>query len=74
MTNFIKNDKTCFFALGVAAATAGVKFLKSKTFHKGCVKTVAAGMKIRDEAAAELLRIKEDADDIRAEAKEEAAE
>ncbi|MBR1751257.1 MAG: DUF1490 domain-containing protein [Ruminococcus sp.] len=70
MFGFIKNEKTCFFALGVAAATAGVKFLKSKTFHNGCVKTVAKGMKIKDEAAAELLKIKEDAEDIRADEKE----
>ncbi len=69
MTNFIKNEKTCFFALGAAAATVGVKFLKSKTFHNGCVKTVAKGMKIRDEAAAELTKIKEDAQDIRFEEK-----
>ena len=69
MTNLIKNQKTCFFALGFAAATAGVKFLKSNTFHNGCVKTVAKGMKIRDEAAAELVKIKEDAEDIRSEEK-----
>ncbi|MBR1663200.1 MAG: DUF1490 domain-containing protein [Ruminococcus sp.] len=65
----LKNEKTCFFALGAAAATIGVKFLKSKTFHDGCVKTVAKGMKIKDEASAELVKIKEDAEDIRFEEK-----
>ncbi len=30
--DFMKNEKTRWFALGVLAATAGVQFLKSKTF------------------------------------------
>ncbi|MFR0880450.1 MAG: DUF6110 family protein [Oscillospiraceae bacterium] len=65
MLKFIKNEKAGFFALGVVVATAGVKFLKSKTFHDGCVKTVASGMKLRDDASASLSKIKEDAEDIR---------
>lgn len=60
---FIKNQKLGFFALGVLAATAGVKFLKSKTFHDGCVKVVSSGMKLRNDAAAELAKIREDAQD-----------
>lgn len=60
---FIKNEKLGFFALGVLAATAGVKFLKSKTFHDGCVKVVSGGMKLRNEAAAEVAKIREDAQD-----------
>lgn len=60
---FIKNQKLGFFALGVLAATAGVKFLKSKTFHDGCVKVVSGGMKLRNEAAAEVAKIREDAQD-----------
>ncbi len=60
---FIKNQKLGFFALGVLAATAGVKFLKSKTFHDGCVKVVSGGMKLRNDAAAELAKIREDAQD-----------
>ena len=65
MKNIIKNEKARFFTFGVLAATAGVKFLKSKTFHDGCVKTVASGMKLRDDASASLSKIKEDAEDIR---------
>ena len=35
------------------------------SFHDGCVKTVASGMKLRDDASASLSKIKEDAEDIR---------
>ena len=67
-----KNEKTKYFALGVLVATAGVKFLKSRTFHDGCVKTVAQGMKLREDASASIAKIKEDAEDIRFEAQAEA--
>ncbi len=63
MKNIFKNQKAGFFALGVLAATAGVKFLRSQTFHNGCVKVVSGGMKIRNEAAAEIAKIREDAQD-----------
>ncbi len=63
MKNVFKNQKIGFFALGALAATAGVKFLKSKTFHNGCVKVVSGGMKLRNEAAAEVAKIREDAQD-----------
>ena len=65
MWNFLKNDKCKYFALGVVAATAGVQFLKSKVFHDGCVRTVAQGKKLREDAAASLSKIKEDAEDLR---------
>lgn len=64
MTDFLKNDKTKFFTIGVLAATAGVKFLKSNTFKKGCVKTIAGGMKLRNEAASSLTKVKEEAQDM----------
>ena len=68
-----KNDKTKYFALGVLAATAGVKFLKSKMFHDNCVKAVAQGMKLREDATASIAKIKEDAEDIRFEAQQQEA-
>lgn len=58
-----KDEKTNFFVLGVLVATAGVKFLKSETFHKGCVNVVAEGMKIRSSASAKAAKIREDAED-----------
>ena len=73
MKNFLKDEKTRYFAIGVLAATAGVKFLKSRVFHDGCVKAVAGGMKLREDAAASLAKIKEDAEDIRFDEKAEAA-
>ena len=33
MKNFLKDEKTRYFAIGVLAATAGVKFLKSRVFR-----------------------------------------
>jgi len=69
MKNVFKNEKVRFFAIGALAATAGVKFLKSETFRKGCVKTVAGGMKIREDAASSIAKIKEDAQDVCYEAK-----
>ena len=41
MKNIIKNEKARFFTFGVLAATAGVKFLKSKMFRDGCVKRLS---------------------------------
>lgn len=58
-----KDEKTNYFALGILVATAGVKFLKSETFHKGCVNVVAEGMKIRSAASAKAAKIREDAED-----------
>ena len=73
MFDQFKNEKTKYFALGVLTATAGVKFLKSRTFHDNCVKAVAQGMKLREDATASITKIKEDAEDIRFEAQKEAS-
>lgn len=70
----LQNTKVNFFALGILAATAGVKFIKSETFHKGCVNLVAGGMKIRNDAAASISKIKEDAEDVCFDAEIEAAD
>ena len=64
MKNIIKNEKARFFTFGVLAATAGVQFLKSKMFRDGCVKAIAGGMKLRDDAASTFTKMKEDAQDI----------
>ena len=64
MKNIFKNDMVCFLAIGALAATAGVKFLKSKMFRDGCVKAIAGGMKLRDDAASTFTKMKEDAQDI----------
>ncbi len=62
-TNLFKNTKANFFILGVAAATAGVKLVKSDCFKKGCTKALVEGMKIRGNFSSEVSIINNDADD-----------
>ena len=45
MKNVLENDKLTFFIGGIAAATLGVKALKSKCAHKFFVSTLSSGMK-----------------------------
>ena len=64
MKNIFKNEKVGFFALGALAVVVGSKIVKSKTFRNGCVNTIAGGMKLRNEAAAAMTKMKEEAEDI----------
>jgi gas vesicle protein len=45
--------------------------LKSKTVQKGCAKIVAAGKQLKDEAQSFVETVKEDAEDIAEEVKQE---
>lgn len=56
------------FAAGVAATVIGGKVLKSQAVHDAVVKTVAKGLIIKDEAQEKLANIKEQSQDIYAEA------
>lgn len=56
------------FALGVAAGGAAVLLAKNAGFKKVCAKVVGAGLKLKDDAAAFVETVKEDAQDIMAEA------
>lgn len=62
--NIFKNEKAGFFAMGILAATAGVKLIKSKAFRSCCVKTIASGMKLREDAVSTFTKMKEEAADI----------
>ncbi|EMB45602.1 MULTISPECIES: DUF6110 family protein [Treponema] len=64
------------FALGVVAGGAAVLLARNANFKKACAKVVGAGLKLKDEAAAFVETVKEDAQDIMAEAayNKEAAE
>ncbi|AIN93725.1 DUF6110 family protein [Treponema putidum] len=64
------------FALGVAAGGAAVLLAKNAGFKKACAKVVGAGLKLKEDAAAFVETVKEDAQDIVAEAayNKEAAE
>ena len=69
MLGFFKKATTLSFIGGAAVMAAGQKFCKSATARKIAVNTMASGMKVRDDAKAAYESIKEDAQDICAEAK-----
>ncbi|MDR2314632.1 MAG: hypothetical protein LBE02_08885 [Spirochaetaceae bacterium] len=71
---FFKNKYVIGFGLGFAAALAAYRVYKSSKFRRTVVKAVACGMKLRDEAKFALNAIKEDAEDLCAEAKDGKAE
>ena len=56
------------FALGVVAGGAAVLLARNANFKKACAKIIGAGLKLKDEAAAFVETVKEDAQDIMAEA------
>jgi uncharacterized membrane protein len=64
-------SKTGVFFLGALAGIAIVAMLKSKTVQKGCAKIVAAGKQLKDEAQSFVETVKEDAEDIAEEVKQE---
>lgn len=64
-------SKTGVFFLGALAGIAVVAMLKSKTVQKGCAKIVAAGKQLKDEAQSFVETVKEDAEDIAEEVKQE---
>ena len=68
----MKNDKLLCFLCGVAAATLGVKALKSEKTRKLCVSGLAQGMKLQRDAQAAFESMKEDAQDLCYDAKVEA--
>ena len=64
-------SKTGVFFLGALAGIAIVAMLKSKTVQKGCAKIVAAGKQLKDEAQSFVETVKEDAEDIAEEVRQE---
>ena len=73
VTGLLKNKYLVGFGLGVAAAVVGYRAYKSRKLRKALVKAVACGMKLRDDAKFAMNTIKEDAEDLCAEAKEQGA-
>lgn len=59
------------FGCGVAATLIGAKVVKSKAARRCTVKAVAKGLQLRDDAQHALHGIKEEAEDIYAEAKQQ---
>ena len=62
-------NKWLAFGLGVATGVAVVSLVKNPAFKKACAAVVGKGMQLKDEAAAFAESVKEDAQDIVAEAK-----
>ena len=56
------------FAIGIAVGGVGLAIVKTAGFKKVCSKVVSAGLQLKDEAASFVETIKEDAEDIKAEA------
>ncbi|MFV0440115.1 MAG: DUF6110 family protein [Lachnospirales bacterium] len=72
MYEWIKNEKTIAFAGGVAAGVVALATLKAKKTRELAVKGLAKGIIIKDSVVEEISNIREEADDICAEAREEA--
>lgn len=64
-------SKTGVFFLGALAGIAVIALLKTKTVQKGCAKIIAASQQLKDEAQAFVETVKEDAEDLVEEAKQE---
>lgn len=71
-TDFITDKRTLSFLGGVVAATYGVKALKSEKTRKICVNGLAKCMKLGNDAQEALKNMKEEAEDICYDAKQEA--
>jgi uncharacterized protein DUF6110 len=70
LNKIIKHKNLLLFAGGAASAIAAKKILKSETTKKFCVKTIAKVMEFQDQAEEAFQDVKDNAEDIRYEAKE----
>ncbi|MDR1893089.1 MAG: hypothetical protein LBQ61_00140 [Spirochaetales bacterium] len=70
LPHFLKNKYLLGFGAGLAAAFIGYRACKSQRVRKAVVKAMACGMKLREDVKFTLNTLKEDAEDLRAEAKE----
>ena len=66
----MKWDKLALFAGGILFGTAGVKALSSKDAKKAYTHTTAAVLRAKDCVMTTVTKVKENADDILADAKE----
>lgn len=61
-------NKGITFLIGALVGATAVTLVKTSTFRKGAAKIVSAGMQLKNDASALAQSIKEDAEDIVAEA------
>lgn len=70
--NWLKNEKTLCFLGGAVAAFASMKLARSEKTRTICVKGLAKGMKLQQDAKVTLQNMKEEAQDICYDAKQKA--
>lgn len=73
MSDFFKKENLIIFAGGIVTGIVGLKVAKTEKTRKVIVKTLAQGMMTKDCVVEEYTNIREEADDICAEAKALAA-
>ncbi|MFI3209086.1 MAG: DUF6110 family protein [Eubacteriales bacterium] len=73
MSDFFKKENLIIFAGGIVTGIVGLKVAKNEKTRKVIVKTLAQGMMTKDCVVEEYTNIREEADDICAEAKALAA-
>lgn len=57
------------FAIGVGTGIVVTALVKTPGFHKACSAVIGAGLKLKDDASSFMETVKEDAEDVIAEAK-----
>ena len=62
--NYLKNTGVLCFIGGVLAAALGRKVVKSQVVRKVCVKGIAAGMRMKQDAQEAFVNMKEEARDL----------
>ena len=70
----LKSEKSLIFLGGIATAVIGKKILKHPCTRKTAVKTLASTMNFYDEAKASVQNMREEAEDIYADAKKPVCE
>ena len=68
----LKNEKLLCFAGGVLAATYGVKAINSEKTRNACVKGLAKCIKLQNDAQEAFKNMKDQAEDICYDAKQQA--
>lgn len=63
-----KWNKAGIFVGGMLFATKGIEILKSKQAHDFCVDATALGLRLRDEAMKAVTAVREECEDVVAEA------
>jgi len=71
--DFVKNEKVLAFVGGILTATYGVKVLKSDKARKTAVSGLAKCIKLQNDARETFKNMKEEAEDICYDAKQEAS-